>query len=84
MSNPFNTLNNQSFGMGNIQNVYSALSNSKNPMQVFQQIAMNNPRLQPILNMLNNGANPQQLFVNMCRQRGIDPNSFLKQITGRK
>lgn len=85
MSNPFNTLNPMNnYDMGSIQNAYRALTTSNNPMQVFQQMAMNNPRLQPVLNMLNQGANPQQLFVNMCQQRGIDPNAFIRNITGRR
>ena len=51
-------------------------------MQMFQQIAMKNPNMQPVLNMLNNGANPQQLFYQMCKQRGINPDEFIKNITG--
>lgn len=85
MANPFNTLNPMNnYDMGSIQNAYKALTTAKNPMQVFQQMAMNNPRLQPVLSMLNQGANPQQLFMNMCQQRGINPQQFLRNITGGK
>ena len=80
MSNPFNALNP---AMSNIRNAYQMLTNAQNPMQVFQQIAGNNPQLQPILNALRGGMNPQQLFMNMCQQRGINPQEFLKNITGR-
>ena len=78
MTKPFNTLNPEN----NMQNAYNLLTTSRNPMQAFQQLAQQNPRLQPILSMLNQGVNPQQLFINMCQQRGIDPNSFIRSITG--
>lgn len=64
-----------------LRNLYKAMQNG-NPMQMFQQIAMKNPNMQPILNMLNNGANPQQLFYQMCKQKGINPDEFIKNITG--
>lgn len=60
------------------------MMNASNPMQLFSQLAMQNPRLQPILNALNGGANPQQLFYSMCQQRGVDPQAFLKSITNRR
>lgn len=88
MSNPFNILNNsnQVFNNSNMQsikNAYQLLMNSKNPMQVFNMLAQNNPNMKPILNMLNNGVNPQQIFLNMCKDRGINANEFLKQITSK-
>lgn len=85
MSNPFNSLNPMNnYDMGSIQGAYKMLTQASNPMQVFAQMAQQNPRLQPIMNMLNQGANPQQLFMNMCRQRGINPQQFLRNITGGK
>lgn len=79
MANPFNTQNtNQNF---QLQNMYKMLTQSKNPMQLFQQMAMNNPQMQPIADMLRNRS-PQDVFNYMCRQRGIDPQQFLKSITG--
>lgn len=85
MSNPFNTLNPiNNMNMGAIQNAYQMLANAQNPMQVFQQMAMQNPQLQPIMNMLRNGANPQQIFNSMCQQRGINPNEFIRSITSQR
>ena len=84
MANPFNVMNPYAnMNMGNIQNAYQMLMNSKNPVQLFQNMAKQNPRLQPIVQMLQNGANPQQIFMNMCQQRGIDPNQFLNSIKGK-
>lgn len=86
MGNPFNTLNPKNpyntNNMAGIRNMYQMLTQSKNPMQTFQQLAYKNPQLQPIMKMLNRGANPQQIFTDMCRQRGINPQEFLKNITG--
>lgn len=87
MSNPFNTLNPanpyNSNNMAGIRNAYQMIMNSGNPMQMFRQMAANNPALQPAINMLNQGMNPQQVFNTMCQQRGINPNEFIKNITGR-
>ena len=87
MGNPFNSLNPtnpmNANNMAGIRNAYQILSSSRNPMQAFQQMAQNNPQLQPIMQMLRNGANPQQIFMNMCQQRGINPQEFLRSITGR-
>ena len=85
MSNPFNAMNPMmnNPAMGSIQNAYKMLMNSKNPLQLFQNMAQQNPQLQPIVQMLRNGGNPQQIFINMCQQSGIDPQQFLNSITGK-
>ena len=84
MSNPFNAINPamNNPAMNSIQNAFRMLMNSNNPMQLFQNMAQQNPQLKPIVQMLRNGGNPQQIFMNMCQQRGIDPQQFLKTITG--
>lgn len=64
-----------------MKELYNAMK-SGNPMQMFQQMASRNPNMKPILNMLNNGANPQQVFYQICQQRGINPDEFIKNITG--
>ena len=83
MSNPFNeirqnSVNNNSFGY--VKSIYQAAKNSRDPMQYFQMMARQNPRLQPILNMMNQGQNPQQVFFDLCKQRGINPEEFLKML----
>ena len=87
MPNPFNTLNPanpyNANNMAGIRNAYQMIMQSGNPIQAFQQFARNNPALQPALNMLNQGMNPQQVFNTMCQQRGINPQEFLRQITGK-
>lgn len=76
MPNPFNTQNNV-----NLNNIYKMLMCSNNPMAMFQQLAMQNSSLQPIVEMLRNN-NPQDVFNQLCRQRGVDPQQFIKSITG--
>lgn len=87
MSNPFNTLNltnpMNTNNMESIRNAYQMLTQSRNPMQAFQQLAQQNPQLQPALQMLQQGMTPQQIFNIMCQQRGINPQEFLKNITGK-
>jgi hypothetical protein len=78
MPNPFYTQTQFS----NYKNIYNMLANSKNPQQLFAAMAQNNPQLKPIVNMLNQGMNPQTIFNTMCEQRGINPQEFLKNITG--
>lgn len=84
MSNPFNTLNPMNpKNMTGIRNAYQLLTQSSNPIQTFQYLAKQNPKLQPIVNMLQQGMSPQQVFNNMCQQRGINPSEFIKNITGK-
>lgn len=87
MANPFNILNPtnpmNTNNMASIRNAYQMLTQANNPMQVFQQMAMRNPKLQPAMSMLNQGMQPQQVFNTLCQQRGINPNEFLKNITGK-
>ncbi len=88
MPNPFNVLNPNNpmrayqGNMGNIQTLYKSIMGSRDPMSAFRQIASQHPQMQPILQALQGGANPQQLFASLCQQKGINPQEFLRQITG--
>lgn len=64
-----------------VKEMYNAMK-SNNPIQMIQKMAQTNPSMQQVLNALNNGANPQTLFYQMCRQKGINPDEFIKNITG--
>lgn len=65
----------------NLNDIYKLLTQSKNPMQVFSNLAKNNPNMAPIVNLLNNGYSPEQVFYSMCQQRGLNPQDVLKNIT---
>lgn len=83
MPNPFAALNPNNpmrgYDFNQLRNMYK---NMGNPMQMIQSMAMQNPRMQPIVQALQGGANPQQLFNTLCQQRGINPQEFLRNITG--
>ena len=40
---------------------------------------MNSPQMQMVMQMTK-GASPKQVVMDICRQRGIDVNSFMEQI----
>ena len=79
MPNPFNSQNTNSNVQ--MQNIYKMLTQSNNPIQLFQQIASKNPSMQPVLDMLKT-KNPEEVFRIICNQRGVDPQQFIKSITG--
>lgn len=87
MNNPFNSINPanpyNTNNMASFRNMYQMLMNSRNPMQLFQQYAASNPALQPAMNMLRQGLSPEQVFNSICQQRGINPQEFLRNLTGK-
>ena len=68
--------------VNNIRNMYQMFSQAQNPMQLFTNMSVNNPQMKPIMNLLNQGISPETVFKNLCQQKGINPNEFLKKITG--
>ena len=83
MPNPFAALNPNNPMRGyDFNQLRSMYKNMGNPMQMLNQMAMQNPRMQPIVQALQGGANPQQLFNTLCQQRGINPQEFIRMITG--
>ena len=54
--------------------------NNLNPYQMFLALAKNNPNMKPIIEQLQNGANPEELFRELCKQRNINPDEFIKDI----
>ena len=50
---------------------------------MLNNIIQQNPQMQAAMNLVNqNGGNAQNLFYALARQRGIDPDAFLKNIFG--
>lgn len=85
-NNPFNVLNPgnpmNANRIGQMRNMFQTFQNARNPMALFQQMAMSNPQLQPIMNMIRQGQNPQQILENVCKQRGINLQELMKMIKG--
>ena len=45
----------------------------------FQTMAQQNPMVNQVMQMCN-GKNPEQVFMNMCQQRGFDPQAILNEL----
>lgn len=67
--------------INSMKQAYNLFKNGNNPMQLLNNMAMQNPQLKPVVQMLQNGANPEQVFRQMCQQQGIDANQFIKMFT---
>lgn len=80
-NNPFNAINpNNPMNanrIGQMKSMYQAFQNAKNPMALFQQMAMRNPQFQPVIKMMQQGMNPNQIFESVCKERGINPQEFI-------
>ena len=51
---------------------------SKDPGQLFQTMAKNNPQVQSIMQMIQQtNQTPKELFYKTAQQQGIDPNQIL-------
>ena len=52
-----------------------------NPQAMMNQLLMNNPNTQQALNFIKQaGNNPQQAFINLAKQKGVDPQTFMKEL----
>lgn len=54
---------------------------AKNPQALLNQMMQNNPQYSQIMNYINqNGGNPEKAFYKMAKEKGIDPDRFLKEL----
>ncbi len=75
----FNDLQNGNNGFpAQIQNGIDAARNLMNTLQNPTQM-LNDPRVRQALNLCR-GSTPEQVFYQMCAQRGIDPQAFLRAL----
>lgn len=55
--------------------------NSPNPDAAMQQLLASNPGFQNVMSYIQaNGGDAKTAFYNLAAQRGVDPNSILKQL----
>ena len=83
MGNPFYTGGSSTMNGVNMQQVkqiYSMLRNSNNPNYLLNQMASQNPQLRQAINLIKSNGNYEQIFRDMCRQRGIDADEFVRQM----
>lgn len=62
--------------------IMNAIRNGQNPQRIMQQLAMSDPRVGQAQQMMA-GKSPQQIrqiCENMCRERGITPESVAQQL----
>ena len=62
-----------------LKNMAHMVKTMSNPQAAIAQLSKQNPALQQVMDMCN-GRDPQQVFYDMCKQRGIDPNTILNQL----
>ena len=62
-----------------IKNIMGMLKSSGNPQATIQQVAQNNPQLNQVMQLCN-GKNPEQVFRQMCADRGINADEFIKML----
>lgn len=55
--------------------------NQNNYVNQINGLLRQNPQLNQVMNMVRNGGNPKKLFFEMARQKGVDPQSILSQLT---
>ena len=87
MPNPFNVMNNNLGGFSNvnmvqIRQMYQLFRSGGDPIRMVQALSSSNPQAQQLLQMLNTGGNPEQMFRTLCQQKGINPDEFIRSITG--
>lgn len=83
MGNPFYTGGSATMNginMQQIKQVYSMLRNSNNPDFIMNQMVQQHPQLAQTINLIKANGNYEQIFRDMCRQRGINADDFIRQI----
>ena len=54
---------------------------SQNPQAAINQMAQSDPRMQQVMQVVNqNGGDAKTAFYNLAKQRGVDPNTIIKQL----
>lgn len=60
---------------------FCKLAQSRNPKELIQNMAIQNPNVKNAINMINMlGGDPQTAFYAMAKQKGVDPESILSQL----
>lgn len=82
MSNPLNNTPQQTQAIPNLahfKQMLSMLNSQPNPNAMLQQMVQQNPQLANVLQLAQT-RNPQELFYQMCKEKGVDPNTILSQL----
>lgn len=82
MANPFfnpSTMN--GINMGQVKQIYNMLRYSNNPDALLNNLLSQNPQMAQAINLIRSNGNYEQIFRNMCRERGINADEFIRVIT---
>lgn len=53
----------------------------RNPQAMMNQMLMNNPKIQEALSFIKQtGNSPQGAFIALAKQKGVDPQAFMKEL----
>lgn len=65
-----------------VQLLMAAMKNGGNPAMLIQQMAQSNPQMAQAARMIQGKSNAelQQMAINMCRERGTNPETVLRQL----
>ena len=56
--------------------------NSNNPQQLLQNMLNNNPKLNNVMQLMKGSKmTPKQFFYYFAKQKGINPDEFIKSLT---
>lgn len=83
MANPFNTSNFGQVNMQQVKHIFNMLKNSNNPNELLNNLIQQNPKMAQTINLIrNNSSNYEQVFRDMCKQRGINADDFMRNLMG--
>ena len=68
--------------MGNPMQMIQMLKGGMQPQQIMQQIVQANPQARQYMPLIEgkSGAQLRETFVNLCQQRGLNPQDVLAQM----
>ncbi len=84
MANPFNVGGVMpQIDMQQVKYIFNMLKNSNNPNALLNSMIQQNPQMAQAINLIrNNSGNYEQVFRDMCKQRGINADEFMKNLNG--
>ena len=64
-----------------VKQALQQVMNLSNPQAMLNQMLMSNPNTQQAINFIKQaGNNPASAFVTLAKQKGIDPQEFMKEL----
>ena len=64
-----------------LSSVINTVKNATNPQAMINQMMMTDPRFKQVQDTINQyGGDPKTAFYEICKQRGVDPNTILQQL----